>query len=80
MPKWIPGPIDHGSEIWETYPVQRIVVEASAEWEAREMVAETALRCHSRALGWTPQTIGTLVTATCQSRRFQTKGARYGRA
>jgi len=40
MPSWILGPIDHRSEVWNTYPVQRIVVEASAEWEAREKVAE----------------------------------------
>jgi hypothetical protein len=42
MPSWLLGPIDHRSEVWNTYPVQRIVVEASAEWEAREKVAETA--------------------------------------
>jgi hypothetical protein len=42
MPDWILGPIDHRSEVWNTYPVQRIVIEASAEWEAREKVAEVA--------------------------------------
>jgi hypothetical protein len=31
MPGWILGPIDHRSEIWNTYPLQRIVVEAFAE-------------------------------------------------
>jgi hypothetical protein len=41
MPSWILGPIDHRSEVWNTYPAQRTVVEASAEWEAREKVAET---------------------------------------
>ena len=43
MVNWILGPIDHRSEIWSTYPVQRIVVEASAEREAREKVAERAV-------------------------------------
>jgi hypothetical protein len=42
MPSWILGPIDRRSEIWNIYPVQRIVVEAHAEWEAREKVAEAA--------------------------------------
>jgi hypothetical protein len=41
MPSLILGPIDHRSEVWNTYPMQRIVVEASAVWEAREKVAET---------------------------------------
>jgi hypothetical protein len=42
MPCWILAPIDHRCEIWKTYPVQRLVVEASAEWEAREKVAAAA--------------------------------------
>jgi hypothetical protein len=46
MPKWILGPIDHQAETWNTYPVQRFVVEASAEWEAREKVAEVSPEVH----------------------------------
>jgi hypothetical protein len=42
MSSWLLAPIYHRAEIWQTYPVQRIVVEASAEWEAREKVAQTA--------------------------------------
>jgi hypothetical protein len=42
MPSWILGPIDRRSEIWNIYPVRRIVIEAHAEWEAREKVAEVA--------------------------------------
>jgi hypothetical protein len=41
MPSWILGPIDHRSEIWSTYPVQRVVVEARDEPEARAQVAGT---------------------------------------
>ena len=48
MPRWMLTPIDHLAEIWNTYSVQRMVVEASAEWEAREKVAETAPRYRSR--------------------------------
>jgi hypothetical protein len=42
MPRWMLTPIDHRAEIWNIYSVQRVVVEASAEWEAREKVAEAA--------------------------------------
>jgi hypothetical protein len=42
MPNWMLTPVDHRAEIWKTYAVQRIVVEASAEWEAREKVAQSA--------------------------------------
>jgi hypothetical protein len=42
MAHWLLAPIDHRAEIWQTYRVQRIVVEASAEWEAREKVAQGA--------------------------------------
>jgi hypothetical protein len=42
MPSWILRPIDPRSEIWNTYPMQHVLVEASAEWEAREKVAEAA--------------------------------------
>jgi hypothetical protein len=42
MSNWILGPINRRSAIWNTYPAQRTVVEASAEWEAREKAAETA--------------------------------------
>jgi hypothetical protein len=40
MPSWILGSIDPRSEIWKTYPVQRVVVEAPDEQEARRQVAE----------------------------------------
>jgi hypothetical protein len=40
MPSWILGPIDPRSEIWKTYPVQRVVVEPQDEQEARRQVAE----------------------------------------
>jgi hypothetical protein len=40
MSKWILGPIDQRAEVWNTYPVQRLVVEAAAEREAREKIAE----------------------------------------
>jgi hypothetical protein len=41
MPSWILGPIDPRSEIWKTYPLQQVVVEAPDEQEARRQVAET---------------------------------------
>jgi hypothetical protein len=46
MPNWILGPVDHRAEVWKVYPVQRIVVEAQAEWEARAQVAEAAPELH----------------------------------
>jgi hypothetical protein len=46
MPSWILGPIDRRSEVWNIYPVQRVVVEASAEWEARAQVADAAPELH----------------------------------
>ena len=39
MPSWILGPVDHRSEVWTTYPVQRVVVEAADEQGARQQVA-----------------------------------------
>jgi hypothetical protein len=42
MPRWMLAPIDHRAEIWKTYPVQRIVVEAPDERAARKQVAGTA--------------------------------------
>jgi hypothetical protein len=35
MAHWMLAPIDHRAEIWRTYPVQRIVVEAPDEAGAR---------------------------------------------
>ena len=42
MAHWLLTAIDHRSEIWNTYPIQRIVVEAADEREARKRVAATA--------------------------------------
>jgi hypothetical protein len=42
MPCWTLTPIDHRCEIWKTYPLQRIVVKASAQLEGREKVARAA--------------------------------------
>jgi hypothetical protein len=42
MPHWLLTPIDHRAEIWKTYAVQRIVVEAPDERTAREKVAAGA--------------------------------------
>ena len=40
--KWLLAPVDHRAEIWQAYPVQRIVVHASDEQDARRKVAEAA--------------------------------------
>jgi hypothetical protein len=49
-PAFLPAPTPSAwlklGEIWNTYPVQRIVIEASAEWEAREKVAEVSPEVH----------------------------------
>jgi hypothetical protein len=42
MAHWMLAPIDHRAEIWGTYPVQRIVVEAPDEAGARRRIAEAA--------------------------------------
>jgi hypothetical protein len=42
MSHWMLTPTDHCAEIWKTYAVQRIVVEAPNERSARERVAKTA--------------------------------------
>ena len=42
MAHWMLAPIDHRAEIWKTYPVQQIVVEAPNEREARKQVAAAA--------------------------------------
>jgi hypothetical protein len=42
MPRWMLAPIDHRAEIWQSYSVQRIVVEAPGEREARKQVANAA--------------------------------------
>jgi hypothetical protein len=42
MPHWMLAPIDHRVEIWKSYPVQRMVVEAPTERAAREQVAQAA--------------------------------------
>jgi hypothetical protein len=44
MPHWILTAVDHRSEIWKVYPIQRIVVEAPDEREARQKVAAAAPR------------------------------------
>jgi hypothetical protein len=44
MAHWLLMPIDHRAEIWKTYAVQPIVVEASDERTAREKVAAAAPR------------------------------------
>lgn len=44
MPHWILTAIDYQSEIWKVYPIQRIVVDAADEREARRKVAEAAPR------------------------------------
>jgi hypothetical protein len=46
MSKWILGPIDHRAAVWNTYPVRRLVVEATAEREAREQIAELSPEGH----------------------------------
>jgi hypothetical protein len=40
MPHWMLTPIDHRAEIWKTYLVQRIVVEAATERAARQQFAK----------------------------------------
>jgi hypothetical protein len=42
MAHWMLTPLDHRAEIWRAYPVQRIVVEARNEREARKRVADVA--------------------------------------
>jgi hypothetical protein len=42
MSHWLLTPIDHRSEIWKFYHVQRIVVKAANEREARKQVADAA--------------------------------------
>ena len=42
MPHWMLAPIDHRAEIWQSYPVQRLVVDAPDEAGARELVAKAA--------------------------------------
>jgi hypothetical protein len=42
MPHWMLTPVDHRAEIWQTYPVQRIVVEAPDERGARKQLANAA--------------------------------------
>jgi hypothetical protein len=42
MPHWMLTPVDHRAEIWQTYPVQRIVVEAPDERSARKQLANAA--------------------------------------
>ena len=39
---WMLLPVDHRVRIWDSYPVQRVVVEASNEVEARQKVAGAA--------------------------------------
>jgi hypothetical protein len=39
---WLLSPVDHHARIWQTYSVQRLVVEASDEQEARQKVADAA--------------------------------------
>jgi hypothetical protein len=39
---WLLTPIDHRADIWKAYLVQRIVVEASDQSEARKKVAAAA--------------------------------------
>jgi hypothetical protein len=42
MSHWLLAPVDHRSAIWKPYKVQRIVVDASDECEARQQVAKRA--------------------------------------
>ena len=42
MPRWMLTPIEHRAEIWQSYSVQRIVVEAPGEREARKQFANAA--------------------------------------
>jgi hypothetical protein len=44
MPRWLLAPIDHRCEIWKTYAVQRLVIDAPDEREARKQVAKAAAR------------------------------------
>jgi hypothetical protein len=50
-PRWILTAVDHRAEIWRTYPVQRIVVEARDEHGARKQVAAAAPR-HTAPNPW----------------------------
>jgi hypothetical protein len=43
MPHWMLAPINDRAEIWQSYSVQRIVVEAPDDPEARRRLAEAAL-------------------------------------
>ena len=40
MPRWLLTAVDHTAKIWGIYPVQRLVVDAPDEQEARRKVAE----------------------------------------
>jgi hypothetical protein len=44
MARWLLAPIDHRSEVWRSYKVQRLVVEAPDECEARQQVAKATPR------------------------------------
>jgi len=48
MVHWLLAPIDHRAAIWQLYPVQRIVVEAPDEQEARRKVADAAPEASER--------------------------------
>jgi hypothetical protein len=42
MAHWLLTAVDHRAEIWNTYPIQRLVVEAPNEREASKQVAAAA--------------------------------------
>jgi hypothetical protein len=42
MSRWLLAPVDRRCEIWKSYKVQRIVVDAPDEGEARQQVAKRA--------------------------------------
>jgi hypothetical protein len=42
MSRWLLAPMNHRAEIWKSYKVQRLVVAAPDEREARQQVAKAA--------------------------------------
>jgi hypothetical protein len=51
MAHWLLTPIDHRAEIWKTYAVQRLVVEAPDERTARKQVAHATPKRRSLIRG-----------------------------
>ena len=51
MAHWLLAPLDHRAEIWQTYPVQRIVVEAGTSGRRANGLSRSRAACRRRILG-----------------------------